>query len=185
MLLGMFAYAWGGLHEATHPLRSTEWGSWRQFSQQEAGWCWAAAAQMMVDRVHGSAPTQCTLVRRGKGVRTCRSGVGTMGDLATALRRSNVPIDDVRPGVPDFATIRLWTTSGGGILVRVEHVDGSHGHVAPVIGSSARPDRVYITYIRTSGVSGSWVDYSQFAAGTAGLGFSTYTVTHYLGGGGG
>jgi hypothetical protein len=185
MVAGMLSFAWGGSYAATHPLLSVTWGSWTQYSQQEATWCWAAATKMMVDRVNGASPSECVLVQRGKGLRDCPRSVGSMTDLANALRLSGVRTDDVRAGVPSFETIRDQTVNSGGVMVRVERADSSHGHIAPIIGSRTDPDRVYLTYIRTGGVSGSWVDYSHFAAGAAGLALSTYRPTHYLCGGGG
>lgn len=183
MVLGMLMFVWGGSYAATHPLRSVAWGAWTQYSQQESTWCWAAATKMVVERVNGSSPSQCLIVQRAMDTRTCSTTTGTMRDLDAGLRLSGVPTDGVRSGIPTFATIRERTLRSGGVLVRVQRPEGSHGHIAPIIGSSANPDRVYITHIRTTGVSGSWVAYSQFAAGAAGLGLSTYTPTHYICGG--
>ncbi|WP_155855490.1 hypothetical protein [Actinotalea ferrariae] len=70
------------------------------------------------------------------------------------------------------------TTRGGGLNVRVAWSTGTVGHIAPVIGSTEGND-VYITHIRETAVSGQWITYNQFTAGTAGLG-SSYTPTHWV-----
>lgn len=136
---------------------------------------------MVIKKAAGSAPTQCTLVKQGRQTSTCGNLTGTMTQMNAAIIKNGVATLGPYSSRPSFTTIRNVTVDGGGVLARVAWDSGaSVGHIAPVIGSSASPDKVYITYIREGAVSGSWVSYAAFRDGTAGLGASDYTPTHYL-----
>lgn len=170
-----------GTANAASSLVTVTWGSWKQCSQQESNWCWAAGAKMIVQKVQGTSPSECTLVKYGKGASACGNVTGTMNEMAGAIYTAGVTTYGTYTGKVPYSTVRARTLDGGGVLTRVAWTGGGTvGHIAPLIGSATSPDRVYITYIRDGSVSGSWITYTQFAAGTAGLGTSTYTPTHYL-----
>lgn len=42
--------------------------------------------------------------------------------------------------------------------------------------------KVYLVYIQVNAVSGSWVVWDQYLAGSAGLGGVAYSPTHYVSG---
>lgn len=178
--VGLLLFMGGSAYAATYPLKSLAWGSWTQYSQQESNWCWAAAAKIMVQRVQGTSPSQCTLVQRGKNITTCPNQTGTMAQMSAAIYTSGVTTYGTYTGTVGWTTVRTRTTNSGGVLHRIEWANGN-GHIAPLIGTRTSPsNQVYMTRIQTTAISGSWVNYSSFAAGTGGQGISIYTPTHYI-----
>ncbi len=168
-----------GVANAYSSLVSVTWGSWTQYSQQDSNWCWAAGAKMFIQKLKGSSPTECAEVNYAKGTTTCADLTGTQNDVYNILHHWGVNSSPSYTGAPGFATIRNETVAGGGVLTRVVwQSGGSVGHQAPLIGSTSS-GQVYITFIREGAVSGSWITYAQFLAGTAGLG-SPYTPANYI-----
>ena len=167
-----------GTAQALYSLHTVTWGSWILYSQQSDNWCWAASSKMMIQKAKGTSPSECEIVKRQKNTSSCLDSTATVSEVSAIMNRYNVSSSQ-HAGVPSFSHIRSNTTNGGGVNVRVAwNSGGSIGHFAPVIGSTSN-NMVYITHIRTNGVSASWVNYSQFAAGTAGLG-ALYTPTDWI-----
>jgi len=170
LVIGLLLVGVGPAQAATYPLKSVTWGAWTLYSQQESNWCWAAATKMLIRKRLGSAaPSECTIVNRAKGTTTCANVTGTFDDMGDAVNYHGF---NTARGLarPLFSTIRESTVAGYGIYARVVWSSGGNvGHIAPLIGSTA-DEKVYITRIRTTAVSGSWITYDQFAKGTAGLG---------------
>jgi hypothetical protein len=171
----------GGVAQAAakYSLVTVTWGSWKQYSQQHDNWCWAAGSKMMIQRTKGSSPSECDIVKYIKGGSDCADGSGTNAQVANAIKHWGVSAT-TGSGIPSFNTIRTMTTTNGGVYTLVMWKSGgSVGHAAPVIGSNTS-NQVYITHIRTTAVSGSWITYTQFANGTAGLGGNAYTPNGYV-----
>lgn len=173
---GLVVFAIGAASATS--LVSVTWGGWTQYSQQQSNWCWAAGPKMFIQKVKGSSPTECAEVNYAKGTSTCANVSGDQADIYNILQHWGVSSSPSYTGIPGFATIRTETVAGGGVLTRVAWQGGGGAHSAPLIGSDTA-GRVYITYIRQTTVSGSWITYDQFVNGTAGLG-ALYTPTHYI-----
>ena len=135
---------------------------------------------MIVARESGTYPSECTLVKQGKGASSCGNVTGTMAEMIKAIESNYVLMGGVNPTIPLFTTIHTTTSGGHGILSRVAWTGGgSVGHIAPVIGNNNDTQKLYITFISEHDAVGSWITYTQYKNGTAGLGGSTYDVTHY------
>ena len=168
-VVGLVVTGAGTAQAATYALRTTTWGAWTVYSQQESNWCWAAATKAAIQKRTGSSPSECTIVKRGKRSSTCANVTGTLYDMSRAMSEQGLK-STVGLTRPSFDMIRETTVGGHGILARVVWKEGGKsGHIAPIIGSTSGK-RIQITYIRTTSVSTQWITYDQFAKGTHGLG---------------
>lgn len=172
--IGLVLGSAGTAQAATYPLVIGSYGSWTYYSQQETLWCWAAAAKMVIYHRSGSnSPTQCAIVKYGKDTTGCANVTGTFLDLQQSISHYgyNTSIGATRPS---YSVIDNAESGGLGIFARVIWDSGSSvGHIAPLISAyvnSSGTQVVRIVHIRTTNVTSSWVTYSQFSNGTAGLG---------------
>ncbi len=113
-----------GVAHASSSLVTVSWGAWKQYSQQEGNWCWAAGAKMIVQKSLGSSASECTLVKYGRNSSACDDIGGTMVEMKRAISTSSVATSGPHNGTVSFSTVRSRTLAGGGVLNLVTWVGG-------------------------------------------------------------
>jgi hypothetical protein len=162
----------------THTLKTSSWGAWTQYSQQESNWCWAAASKMIIQKARGTSPTECIIAKNGKNSSSCANAGGTLAQIRTAIRASNTQASATYNGVPTYSDIRNTTVAGGGFIEGIMWENGL-GHAVPIIGSKSSEETIFITLIDTTSVKGVWVSYADFKKGKGGFKHN-YTPIQWL-----
>lgn len=169
LALGLTMFCAGGAHAA----KTVTWGEWTVYNQEKSNWCWVAATKAIVKKASGDAVSQCQLFKDGKNVKTCTANEGGYKkDYIRALYLNGVIATPAASGHPTWNVLRSDTLAGKGVIQDINWTGTTINHAAPIIGTKAATKQIYIVHIRGAAVSASWVTYSQFEAGTAGLGSS-------------
>lgn len=75
--------------------------------QEKSQWCWVTAPQIIIEYHLGSAPSQCTLVKRGKNIKECPNDPGTLSETKRAMTKSGLSSGGTTAsGTVNFSTIK-------------------------------------------------------------------------------
>jgi len=138
-------------------------------NQEKSQWCWVTAPQIIIQYHLGSAPSQCTLVQRGKNIKTCPNEPGTLSETQRAMTKSGISNGGtIVSGTVSFNTIKSNINNYRPMILRKEWKDGKGkktgiGHLTVVHGfnDDSSTAKVYIVRIRESNSYKDTVLYSE------------------------
>ena len=142
--------------------------------QEKSQWCWVTAPQIIIKYHLGSAPSQCTLVKRGKKITDCPNDPGTLSETKRAMTKSGLSSGGTTASrTVKFSTIKKNINSERPMILRKEWKDGKGkktgvGHLSVIYGYSDNTSTNYVSLvkIRNSDSFKSSTSYSNLSKNT-------------------
>ncbi|MGG1876428.1 C39 family peptidase [Paenibacillus cisolokensis] len=135
--------------------------------QEKSQWCWVTAPQIIIKFHLGSAPSQCTLVKRGKNIKDCPNKPGTLSESKRAMTQSGISSGGTTSGTVSFSTIKSDINNNRPMILRKEWKDGKGkktgvGHLSVIYGFNDNSGNyVSLVKIRNSNSFKSSTSYSK------------------------
>lgn len=130
-------------------------------NQEKSQWCWVAAPQMIIHYHKNTKPTQCTLVKRGKNVKSCANEPGTLAQTKRALTQSGISNGGKTvSSAASYSTIKSNINNSRPVILRKEWKENGKkngvGHLSVIDGYNDKDNKIRTIRIRQSGTFKTW-----------------------------
>jgi len=152
---------------------------WTLYNQQHNNWCWAGSAQIGIQRIKGTSPSQCDIVKFTKSSPDCLDGTNLLSGLTRTFTNWGVP-SSYSASPLTFPTASSLNSNGGGALSQIDWTKGG-AHVTTIIGSTSQ-GTVTVYNIQTQSVSSyATMPWATYSSGSSALFSGTYKLSVFIG----